>query len=116
MDWQTVVSPIGLGSVCSSNSEWEKIRRQLFSFSHQHGTLNYVLQFAYVARPRVRPETAPRFRGDGTHFSLVDRVKMRHEMIGEECNAAGTLSKSRHMNMENVKTIEQVLPEFFLFD
>jgi hypothetical protein len=37
-------------------------------------------------------------------------------MISQKGNASGTLSKGWHMNVENVKAIEEVLPKSFLFD
>ncbi len=37
-------------------------------------------------------------------------------MIGQKADASRTLSKSRHMNVENVKTIKKVLSESFLFN
>ena len=104
----------GIGFRGSSNSQWEKIRRQFFSLGHEHRALNHVLQLPHVARPGVTPETAPGFRSDGAHLLLIHGVEMRHEMIGQEADASRTLSKRRHMNVENVKAIKKVLSESFL--
>ena len=104
----------GIGFSGGSNSQWEKIRRQFFSFGHKHRALNNVLQLPHVARPGVTPETAPGLRSDGAHLLLVHGVEMRHEMIGQEADASRTLAKRRHMNVKNVNAIKEVLSEFFL--
>src|SRR5262245_50679422 len=103
----------GVGFSGSSDSQWEKIRRQLPCLGHKHRALNNVLQLPHVARPRVTPETLPGLRSDGANLLLIHAVEMGHEMIGQEADASRTLSKRRHMNIENINAIKEVLPEFF---
>src|SRR4029453_6511721 len=112
MNWKML--DCGIGFRGGSYFQWEKIRRQFFSLCHEHRALDNVLQFPHVARPRVAPERLPGLRSDGAHLLLIHSVEMRHEMIGQEADASRTLSKRRHVNVENIKPIKQVVPESFL--
>lgn len=93
-------------------SRWRKpcpIHAKRFSFAENHGPLDYILQLADVARPIISFEQIQGTSADVTD-SLARLVRVAvNQVLGQQRNIVGALSKRRQSNREYTQAIVQIL-------
>src|SRR5260370_2799050 len=99
------------GSIVCKWSQPGFIYDKVFRITQYHGALDYILQFANVARPVVILE---QFQGsliDVFDF-LTSRVCVTIDQIfDQQRNVVDALTQRWDLNRENIKPVDQVLSE-----
>ncbi len=78
---------------------------------HDHDTLDYIAQLAYIAWPRVAHEGVDRIVGDFFRVPAVLRRELLQEMPCQQWNILRALAQRRHRKRDHVQAIEEVLAE-----
>src|SRR2546421_6908970 len=82
-----------------------------FPIAQYHGALDYILQFANVARPLVILEQIQRSLIDVLDF-LTSRLSVTIDQVfDQQGNVVDALTERRDLNRENIEPVEQVLSE-----
>src|SRR3974390_237661 len=92
-------------------------RRQVFWFNRRtaaedHGPFQRVAQLAHVPRPGMRPEGVHHGIGDADNRTIVLFIHVSHKGVDEVGQVFDVLAQRRHVNVEYVQAIVQVIAQF----
>ena len=82
--------------------------------SRDNGPLDRVPKLAHVARPIVRPERGQRFGVEAVNILSVLLIEFLNEVGNKQIEVLKSFAQWRDRDLENVKAVEQVLPQFLL--
>src|SRR5258705_4522019 len=98
----------------SLRSDWRQpgfIYGKGFPIAQNHGTLDYILQFANVARPVV---SLKQVQGSLIDISNLFTSSLRvtiDQVFDQQRNVVNALAQCRYSNRENTEAVEQILSE-----
>ncbi len=91
-------------------------RRQPVAAGQHDHLLDRVAQLADVARPGVGAEHVDRFGGEPLHRFPVPDAELLQEEIAQGGDVAVPLGQRRHVDVDDIQPVEQILAELSLAD
>src|SRR5271156_4695826 len=82
--------------------------RENLCFAKYHRTLNDVLQFANVSRPRIGLKQFQRLLVDASYVLTSFSRKAIDKVFDQQRNVRASFSKRRHLNREDIQPIKQI--------
>ena len=98
------------------NFLWKIVERYPALLSRDHGPLDRVPKLPHVARPIVRPERGQRFGVEAVNILSVLPIEFLNEVGNQQFEVLKSLAQRRNRDLENVKSVVQVLPQFPAFE
>ena len=90
------------------------VERYATLLSRDDGPLDRVPKLSHVARPIVRPERGQRFGVEAVNILSVLLIEFLNEVGNKQIEVLKSLAQRRDRDLENVKAVVQVLPQFLL--
>src|SRR5262245_13355368 len=84
--------------------------------SGYHRAFDDILQFSDVSRPKVTFHPFQGRFGDAFDIFAHFFAELVHEKVGQQRNVSFTFAQRRHIQREDIQTIEKILPERALCD
>ena len=84
--------------------------------SRDNGPLDRVPKLPHVARPIVRPERGQRFGVEAVNILSVLLIEFLNEVGNKQIEVLKSFAQWRDRDLENVKAVVQVLPQFPAFE
>ena len=82
--------------------------------SRDDGPLDRVPKLPHVARPTVRLERGQRFGVQAVNILSVLLIEFLNEVGNKQIEVLKSVAQRRNRDLENVKAVVQVLPQFLL--
>src|SRR5579863_9232874 len=84
---------------------------EILCFAYNDRSLNHVLQFANITRPRVRlQQIETLFVQRLKALSCLPRETI-NEVLNQQGNVFSSFTQRRHFNWKNIESVKQVAPE-----
>src|SRR5260370_19363051 len=87
------------------------VDREILCVADDERSLNHVLQFADITRPRVRLKQIEAFLAHSPKALSCFPCVTINEVLDQQGNVLSSLPQSRHLNRKNVEPVKQVAPE-----
>src|SRR5215469_15701152 len=87
------------------------IYREILCFAYNDGSLNDILQFANIARPRIRLKQIEALLVQGLEALSCLPCETINEVLNQQRNVFFSFTQRRHFNGKNVEPVKQVAPE-----
>ena len=92
------------------------VKRYPALLSRDDGPLDRVPKLPHVTRPTIRLERGQRFGVEAVNILSVLLIEFLDEVGNQQIEVLKSLAQWRDRDLENVKAVEQVLPQFPAFE